>query len=74
MLRRIKLAGQHVNGLSTARFLHTGQGTLKGIIASGDEALAMQIRLGMNHSMELYEKKWGGLPGKETYLVPYESN
>ena len=58
-------------GLTSAKFLHAGQGTLKAILNEKDEELAMKIRLAMNTSMDRYSEKWGGLPGNETFSVPF---
>ncbi len=73
MAYRVALSDQTILSVPNAKFLHIGQGTLKSIILSKDEKLAMDIRLSMNLSMERYANKWGGLPGKEVFKTPYNS-
>jgi GT2 family glycosyltransferase len=72
MKYRMSLAQVQNLGLFSARFFHTGQGTLKAILGEKDEELALQIRHAMNLSMERYKEKWGGLPREEKYLVPFD--
>lgn len=72
MSYRIKLAGEKAVSLSSARFYHSGQGTLRAILNAKDEELALAIRVSMNESMDRYTEKWGGLPGREQFLAPFE--
>ncbi len=71
LLYRIKLAGEAVLATPSARYFHLGQVTLKGAISENQEEFLANTRQLMNESMLRYEKKWGGLPGSETFTVPY---
>jgi GT2 family glycosyltransferase len=67
-LRLLKLSFA-CDGMSP--FFHLDQVSLKGAMVNNDEAFLLKLRLEMNESMRLYECKWGGLPGAETFLSPY---
>lgn len=71
MAYRVRLAGFDIKETKETYFWHMENATLKVAIARKDEDFLLAVRLGMNHSMELYKAKWGGLPGGELFKTPY---
>lgn len=53
--------------IGSARFYHYGSRTIH---ASNDPRIA-EIALGSGNTTEYYLKKWGGMPGEEKYLHPF---
>lgn len=71
MIYRVKLAGKTMFRTSRARYHHFDRITIKGAAAERQEEFLDKLRLMMDNSMALYEKKWGGLPSHERFNTPY---
>lgn len=69
---RIGLANLAQYRIQNALFYHYDRATLVGLHEGRvDELFA--IRASMDESMEYYFKKWGGLPGREVFRVPFNT-
>lgn len=67
---RMKLAGYDLTRVEDCNADHgTGSATLKSFDADETTKHHRQFR----RNQEYYERKWGGLPGKETYLFPFNN-
>ncbi len=73
MSYRIKLAGLEERTVEDARFFHFDRVTLQGFTIDNVTSELDSTRVAMNQSMAYYAQKWGGLPGKETFTVPFRS-
>lgn len=67
---RMNLLGVKHSGLHDALFVHKGSQTLKN---KKEHGLGAQHDQEFRRNQEYYVKKWGGLPGKESYLNPYNN-
>jgi hypothetical protein len=66
MHRRIILSGHKALRTTGARYHHYGSGTIK-----SDPELERKNVSTFTMNQRYYIKKWGGLPGQETYLTPF---
>lgn len=64
---RIKLAGQMIVEVPEATFDHAGSSTLKAY----SPAERQQHHHDFTRNALYYQRKWGGLPGKEKYIKPF---
>lgn len=69
---RIKLAGQKTLSTPAAVYRHFDRMTLKCAAEAGQTDFLIETQYGMDASLKYYRKKWGGLPGEETFKVPFD--
>jgi len=65
--RRMQLLGYNLNKVKACNVGHYSSATLK----SYNSQQTREHHMRFNIATENYVKKWGGLPGKEIYTVPY---
>ncbi len=71
MIYRIHLSGQFCLMTSNALFYHYNRSTIEVCISHQDNEFLAGIRHHLDRGLELYQKKWGGVPGEEKFLTPY---
>lgn len=71
MSYRIDIASQTRIGTNSARFYHINRGTILGYMLHNDEAYLANLKIQLDVIHERYKQKWGGLPGEESFTVPY---
>lgn len=64
---RMKLKGYDKRAIETAQYRHFGSATIK--LYTAKQLDDHWIRFSRNQ--DYYIKKWGGLPSKETYVLPF---
>jgi len=71
MIYRIELANLQQYTVQDARFFHYDRATLIGLHIENRTDELNAIRKSMDESMDYYFCKWGGLPGKEIFKIPF---
>lgn len=71
MCYRLQLAKLNQYKVQDALFYHYDRATLVGLHIENKTEELHAIRNLMNTSMEYYFRKWGGLPGHEVFLSPF---
>lgn len=64
---RMKLAGYTIIDVPSATYDHIGSATIR----TYDQVRMNQHHNEFNRNTNYYKNKWGGLPGNETYVIPF---
>lgn len=72
MLYRVKLMGLKTLRTASARYFHFDRMTIKGAKIESDETFLEKVSESLTFNLEKYKKKWGGAPGEESYMAPYQ--